>query len=83
MDGYYDILNSFLSDVQKETIKAFAECNMNAAKTAERMFMCRNAVIYNLNEIKRKTQLDPRRFYDLIKLLKMVGDDKWQTNVNL
>ena len=75
MNEYYDILQSFVTDIQKETIKAFAECDMNASKTAEHMYMCRNAVVYNLNEIKRKMGLDPRKFYDLIKLLEMVGDD--------
>ena len=75
MNEHYEILQLFLSDVQKETIKAFAECDMNASKTAEHMYMHRNAVIYNLNEIKRKTGLEPRKFYDLIKLLEMVGDD--------
>ena len=76
MDENYDILK--LSDVQKETIRAYAECDMSATKTAKYMYMCLNGVNYNLKEIKKKTQLDPKRFYDLIKLLKVVGDDRWQ-----
>lgn len=78
MNEYYEILQRFLSKRQKEIIKAFAENNMNATETAKSLYMHRNAVIYHIGEIKRKTGLNARRFYDLLKLLEIVGDNKCQ-----
>ena len=34
-----------------------------------------NSIRYRFQKIKRETGLEPRHFYDLIKLLKMIGED--------
>ena len=58
-----------LSERQREVIKAFADCNMNASVTAKRTFTDRNNIYYHIREIRRKTGLNPRCFKDLNKLL--------------
>lgn len=58
-----------MDDRDARLLRAFAEHNMNVTDTADAVCMHRNSVIYRLNVIKRTTGLDPRKFYDLIKLL--------------
>ena len=61
-----------LSERQREVIKAFADCNMNASVTAKRTFTDRNTIYYHIREIRRKTGLNPRCFRDLNKLLSIL-----------
>ena len=61
-----------LSERQREVIKAFADCNMNASVTAKRTFTDRNNIYYHIREIRRKTGLNPRCFKDLNKLLSIL-----------
>lgn len=55
-------------------ILAMAAHDMYVSKVAEAMFMHYIIVVYHLNRIKRITGLDPRRFYDLCKLVQMVRE---------
>ena len=57
-----------------EVIKALADNDMNVSKTANAMHYHRNNIIYHVEKIKDETGLNPLKFYDLIKLLKMVGE---------
>lgn len=50
---------------------AMANHNMNVTDVARAIFAHRNTVLYHLDKVKRQTGLDPRRFYDLIELVKM------------
>ena len=59
-------------DVQ--IILAMAENDMYVSKVAEAMFMHYNTVVYHIHKIQKITGLDPRRFYDLCKLVQMVGE---------
>lgn len=34
----------------------------------------RNTVLYHLDKVKRQTGLDPRRFYDLVELVKIAQE---------
>lgn len=65
--------NMKIKDIEKETILAFAECNMNVQDTANKVFAHRNTVVYRFQRIKEKTRLNQICFYDLIKLLEMVN----------
>ena len=53
---------------------AMANYNMNVTDVARAIFAHRNTVLYHLNKVKQQTGLDPRRFYDLIELVKMAQE---------
>lgn len=57
-----------------EIILALADNNMNATETAKRLYMHRNTVIYHIVKVKKFTGLDATNFYDLHKLVQMVGE---------
>lgn len=61
-----------LTDTDIECIKSYADANMSAAEAGRKMFLHQNTVKSHLDSIKDKTGLNPRNFYDLIKLLEMV-----------
>lgn len=60
-----------LSRRRREVILALAENDMNAAKTAREIYLSVSCVQYHIGEIRRETGLDPRRFYDLVRLVNM------------
>lgn len=62
-----------MSITDKEILIAFAECNMNASETARVLIYHRNNVDYHLERIEEKTGLDPKCFFDLVKLLQNEG----------
>lgn len=51
-----------------------ANHNMNVTDVARAIFTHRNTVLYHLNKVKQQTELDPRRFYDLVELVKMAQE---------
>lgn len=53
-------------------VVAMANHNMNVTDVARAIFAHRN--LYHLDKVKRQTGLDPRRFYDLIELVKMAQE---------
>lgn len=59
----------------KALIKAYAVNDMDMCKTGRQFYMHYNSIRYRFEKIKRETGLEPRRFYDLVKLLKMIGED--------
>lgn len=65
-----------LSDRQIEIIIAMAECNMHPYGVGRKLYLHPNTVLYHLEEIKRKTGLDPSNFFDLIKLFRIYGEAK-------
>lgn len=52
-------------------ILMFAEYNMRSTETSQCLDVHRNTIEYRLNKIKRITGLEPRKFYDLVKLVEM------------
>jgi len=48
--------------------------NMNVTDVARAIFTHRNTVLYHLNKVKQQTGLDPRRFYDLVELVKIAQE---------
>ena len=58
-----------LTKLDWQIVKTYADNDMNMAETARRSFMHRNAIEYHLGKVKRHTGLDPKRFYDLVKLI--------------
>lgn len=58
-----------LTEKDIEIIFAYAENNMRTTETAYQIYVHRNTVEYHLDKVKRKTGLDPKKFYDLVKLI--------------
>jgi hypothetical protein len=52
-----------------ETLRAYAECDLNVARAAERLTVHPNTVHYRLSRIATLTGRDPRRFEELAELL--------------
>ncbi len=52
-----------------QTLRAYADCDMNVARTAERLVVHPNTVHYRLRRVAEATGRDPRRFGDLLDLL--------------
>ena len=51
-----------------ETLTAYAECDLNVARTAERLEVHANTIHYRLRRVHELTGRDPRRFADLVEL---------------
>lgn len=58
-----------LTDVQRQTLMAFIDCDMDVGQTALALFVHRNTVHYRLRQIERLTGRDVRRFSDLLELV--------------
>lgn len=54
-------------------VLALADNRMNVSEAARALYMHRNGVAYRIKRIQRITGLDPLNFYDLHKLVEMVG----------
>ena len=55
------------------TLRAYADCDMNVARTAVQLVVHPNTVHYRLRRIEEATGRDPRRFGDLVDLLVGLG----------
>ena len=62
-----------LSEKEKEIILALADCDMNPTAVSRMLYMHRNTVLYHLQKIADKTSLEPKKFYDLVKLVEMAS----------
>jgi PucR-like helix-turn-helix protein/diguanylate cyclase with GGDEF domain len=58
-----------LTDVQRQTLMAFIDCDMDVRQAALALFVHRNTVHYRLRHIERLTGRDVRRFSDLLELV--------------
>jgi len=52
-----------------EVIESLAENNFNVSKTADKLYIHRNTLLYRLKNIKEVTGLDPKNLIDLYSLL--------------
>ena len=67
---------NLLSEEDLMEIKILADNDMNCTKTAAAMYMHRNTLVYRLTMIRRKVGLDPRRFWELRELIRII--DKYE-----
>ena len=58
-----------LTVADRECCLAYAKYGMRLSETARRLIFHRNTVQYHLDQVKKKTGLDPHNFYDLVKLV--------------
>ena len=63
--------NKWLTEFDWEIVLALADNNMNESKTAQGVYLSRNAVMNRLMKFKRILGLDPTNFYDLGKLVRL------------
>lgn len=57
-----------MSEQEIESLKAFADCDMNIKAAAQKLYVHSNTLRYRLRKIKEATGLNPRRFFDLVVL---------------
>lgn len=62
-----------LTPRMREVVLALAECDMNTSRAAGRIYLSRGCIEYHIRRIRERTGLEPRRFYDLEKLVEMAG----------
>lgn len=62
------------SDIEREIILALADCDINPAAAARKLYLSRNTVLYHLEKVEDRTGLNARRFYDLVKLVEGVTE---------
>lgn len=62
-----------LNDIEVHIIRAMSECDMKVQAVADKLHYSRQAIGYHLGQIRRITGLNPKGFFDLQELLKMVG----------
>lgn len=63
-----------MTNEDKALIRAYAANDMDMCKTGKQVYMHYNSIRYRFGVIKRETGLEPRHFYDLIALLKKIGE---------
>ena len=62
-----------ITDTDAEVILAMSRNDMSIQRTADELNYTHNAVGYHIQKIRRVTGLNPKGFFDLQELLKMVG----------
>lgn len=55
-----------------KVVLALADCNMRANAAARKLYLDHAVVLYHIKIIKNITGKDPRKFYELADLVKMV-----------
>lgn len=56
-------------------ILSYAENNMSRTKTAKALYLFPTSLDYRIDRIKRITGLNPKKFYDLVELVKLAKSD--------
>ena len=62
-----------LDGVDREIIRRMAELDMHPGKVAQAMRYHKNSIRYRCEQIRRRTGLNPRSFFDLAELLDNIG----------
>ena len=65
-----------LSDKYKTVVLAMADYDMNEAQVGRLMHYRRNTIAYHCEQIFAQTGLNPKKFYDLVKLVELVKEGK-------
>lgn len=63
-----------MEDRDKQLLKAYAENDMNRSQTSKAVYLHTNSIRYRFAVIRRETGLDPQCFYDLVALLRKIGE---------
>ncbi|MBM7557031.1 CdaR family transcriptional regulator [Halanaerobacter jeridensis] len=57
-----------LDETLVETLDIFFANDLNVSQTARKLYIHRNTLLYRLDKVKDKTNLDPRQFSDALRL---------------
>lgn len=49
-----------------------ARCDMNVERTARTLHYCRPVIDYHLESVCKLTGLNPKKFYDLVRLTQLI-----------
>lgn len=72
-----------LTESDVETIIGMARNDMDMSETARKIYISPNGMWYRIRRIAERTGLDPRRFFDLVTLVRSVAPELLQTEVEL
>lgn len=64
-----------MNERMREVVLALAGNDMVMERAAREIYLSRSTVEYHTRQIRERTGLDPRRFYDLQKLVEMARGD--------
>lgn len=68
MEAFVKKTIAALSDKEKHILKTYFEEDASLARTSERLFIHKNTLQYQLNQIEQHCGLNPRRFHDSVVL---------------
>ena len=60
-----------MNQVDRNIIKGLADNNMSVNAVSRNLYCHRNTVEYHIKRVEKETGLNPKRFYDLVKLVEM------------
>lgn len=63
-----------LSETEINTIKCLAENSLRPQRVADKLCYARSSIMYHIEMIRMKTNLDPTDFYGMTKLLKLIEE---------
>ena len=63
------------SPVRVDVIRGYADNNMNIPATSKAIYLSVGTVVYHFTRIKELSGKDPKNFYDLVDLLKMIEEE--------
>ena len=66
--------------LEKLIIKSMADFNLSTTDVANHLMYHKNSIRYHILKIKESSGLDPRKFYDLTKLLKLIQEETSNEN---
>jgi len=72
-----------LSNIEIEAILAMARNNLVPQHAANELYLHRNTVLYRLGKAQERTGLNPRKFLDLVQLLRTVAPELVEPNEDL
>lgn len=55
-------------------INTMAECDLSPTRASKRLYYHYNTIIYWCRRVEDKTGLNPRHFYDMVKLLSLIEE---------
>lgn len=65
-----------LTPVDKKILLAYADNKMVTNVTARALHFSGNNVSYHLTRIRTDTGLDPRNFYDLVRFVNLINEER-------
>lgn len=68
--------NVKLTPKQVQIIRLLADNGLKVKPVADAMFYNINTITYHISQVKKATRLDPRNFYDMVELLKLIAEEK-------